>query len=73
YLSPFWNKLDILAILLFYVGCVLRFLPSAECFCAARIVLSFDLTLWFIRSLEIFAAIRRLGPKLLMIGEMVIK
>ncbi|CAF4616402.1 unnamed protein product [Rotaria socialis] len=71
YLSPFWNKLDALAILLFYVGCVLRFCPPAECFCAARIVLSFDLTLWFIRSLDIFAAIRRLGPKLVMIGEMV--
>ncbi|CAM4879980.1 unnamed protein product [Rotaria socialis] len=71
YFSPFWNKLDVLAILLFYVGCVLRFLPSGEGFCAARIALSVDLTLWFIRSLDIFAAIRRLGPKLVMIGEMV--
>ncbi|CAF2112637.1 unnamed protein product [Rotaria magnacalcarata] len=71
YLSAFWNKLDVLAILLFYVGFTLRFLPSGECFCAARIALSVDLTLWFIRSLDIFAAIRRLGPKLVMIGEMV--
>ncbi|CAF1291794.1 unnamed protein product [Rotaria magnacalcarata] len=71
YFSAFWNKLDILAIFLFYLGFALRFLPSAECFCVARIVFSVDLTLWFIRSLDIFAAIKRLGPKLVMIGKMV--
>jgi len=53
------------------VGFALRFYPTSECFCAARIVLSVDLTLWFIRSLDIFAAVKRLGPKLVMIGEMV--
>jgi transient receptor potential cation channel subfamily M protein 2 len=46
-------------------------MPSSECYCAARIVFSVDLALWFIRSLDIFAAIKRLGPKLVMIGEMV--
>lgn len=71
YFKIFWNKLDVLAIVLFFVGFVLRFLPSSECFCAARIVLSIDLSIWFIRSLDIFAAVKRLGPKLVMIGEMV--
>ncbi len=60
-----------MAIIIFFVGFALRFYPTSECFCAARIVLSFDLTLWFIRSLDIFAAIKRLGPKLVMISEMV--
>jgi hypothetical protein len=46
-------------------------MPTSECFCAARIVLSVDLTIWFMRSLDIFAAVKRLGPKLVMIGEMV--
>jgi transient receptor potential cation channel subfamily M protein 2 len=46
-------------------------MPSSECYCAARIVFSVDLSIWFIRSLDIFAAIKRLGPKLVMIGEMV--
>ncbi|CAF1500635.1 unnamed protein product [Rotaria sordida] len=70
YFSVFWNQLDVLAIILFYVGFVLRFVPIAECYCAARIILSVDLTIWFIRSLDIFAAVKRLGPKLVMIGVM---
>ncbi|CAF0789998.1 unnamed protein product [Adineta ricciae] len=70
YFQTFWNQLDVIAIFLFYVAFALRFLPGSECFCAARIVLSVDLTLWFIRSLDIFAAVKRLGPKLVMIGEM---
>ncbi|CAF3313652.1 unnamed protein product [Rotaria sp. Silwood2] len=71
YLKTFWNKLDVLSIILFFVGFILRFIPVAECFCAARIALSIDLSLWFIRSLDMFASIRRLGPKLVMISEMV--
>ncbi|CAF4848171.1 unnamed protein product, partial [Rotaria sp. Silwood1] len=71
YFKIFWNKLDALAIVLFFIGFTLRFIPIAECYCAARIVLSVDLTLWFIRTLDMFAAVKRLGPKLIMIGEMV--
>lgn len=71
YFQVFWNKLDVLAILLFFVGFILRFIPTSRCFCAARIVMSVDLSIWFMRSLDIFAAVKRLGPKLVMIGEMV--
>ncbi|CAF4810915.1 unnamed protein product, partial [Rotaria sp. Silwood1] len=71
YFKTFWNRLDVLAIILFIIGITLRYLPTSECFCAARIILSFDLSLWFIRTLDMFAAVRRLGPKLVMIGEMV--
>ncbi|CAF4011189.1 unnamed protein product, partial [Rotaria sp. Silwood1] len=71
YFKGFWNELDVLAIILFYVGFILRCLPATECFCAARIVWSIDLSIWYIRSLEIFAAIQRLGPKLVMIHEMI--
>jgi len=70
-MKDYWNQLDVLAIILFFVGFILRFLPSSECFCAARLIFSIDLTIWFIRSMAIFAAIKRLGPKLVMIGEMV--
>jgi len=48
-------------------------LPINQCFCAARIILAIDLSLWYIRILDIFAAVKRLGPKLVMIGEMVIE
>ncbi|CAF2711036.1 unnamed protein product [Rotaria sp. Silwood2] len=71
YFKSFWNKLDVLAIFLFFLGIALRYIPTSECYCAARIVLSFDLSIWFIRTLDMFAAVKRLGPKLVMIGEMV--
>lgn len=71
YFNSFWNQLDVVAIGLFYVGFGLRFFPGAEMFCAARIVFSVDLTFWFMRTLNIFAAIKQLGPKLVMISEMV--
>lgn len=71
YFAVFWNVLDCLALVLFVIAIGLRWIPSVECFCAARIVLAVDLSLWFLRLLDIFAAVKRLGPKLIMIGEMV--
>jgi len=71
YLSIFWNKLDLLAVVLFFVGLILRYYPSSDCFCGARIILAIDLSIWYIRTLDMFSAIKRLGPKLVMIGEMV--
>jgi len=71
YFAIFWNKLDALALLLFLASFVLRWLPFSYCFCAARVCLAIDLSIWYIRTLDIFSAIKRLGPKLVMIGEMV--
>ncbi len=71
YFSVFWNQLDAIAILLFFVAFILRFLPISECFCGARIILAIDLSIWYMRTLDMFSAIKRLGPKLVMIGEMV--
>ncbi len=71
YYSIFWNKLDVLAIFLFFVAFILRFLPMSQCFCGARIILAIDLSIWYIRTLDIFSAVKQLGPKLVMIGEMV--
>lgn len=71
YLAIFWNKLNAVCILLFIIGCLLRFLPCHGCFCSARIVLAVALSLWYIRSLDVFSAVKILGPKLVMIGEMV--
>lgn len=71
YFSIFWNKLDFLSVLLFFIAIVLRFCHSSECFCTARILLAIDLSIWFIRTLDIFSAVKQLGPKLVMIGEMV--
>ena len=71
YFGVFWNQMDVVAILLFFVAFILRFLPINYGFCAARIILAVDLSIWYIRTLDMFSAIKRLGPKLVMIGEMV--
>jgi transient receptor potential cation channel subfamily M protein 2 len=71
YLSIFWNKMDVLSVVLFFIALILRFCKSSDCFCAARILLAIDLSIWYIRTLDIFSAVKQLGPKLVMIGEMV--
>ncbi|UJR18510.1 hypothetical protein I4U23_005417 [Adineta vaga] len=59
------------AYFLFYIGLILRFvLKDAETFGAARIVLAYDLELWFIRSTLFITIFPRLGPKLVMIRKM---
>ena len=72
YLTVFWNKLEALGIILFFIACILRILPISQCFCGARIIFAVDLSIWYIRTLPAFFAVKRLGPKLVMIGEMVI-
>jgi transient receptor potential cation channel subfamily M protein 2 len=69
--SVFWNQLDMIAIFLFFIAFILRFLPMSQCFCGARVILAIDLSMWYIRTLDIFSAVKRLGPKLFMISEMV--
>ena len=71
YFAILWKKLDALAITLFYIATIVRFLPMEQSFCTARAILAIDLAVWFIRMLDVFSAVKRLGPKLVMIGEMV--
>jgi hypothetical protein len=60
-----------MAIVLFYIAFGLRFFPVVQCYCIARIILAVDVTLWYIRTLHIFLAIKQLAPTLIIIGEMV--
>ena len=64
-----WNRMDMLNLILFTVGLVLRFFPST--FPAARIILCIDLLFFFVRVLNSFLVVKSLGPKLLMIERMV--
>ncbi|KAH9505775.1 Transient receptor putative cation channel sub M member 2 [Bulinus truncatus] len=70
YVSNRWNILDILCILLFVLGFILRFIPDEDFMTAARVVLSINLITFFIRMLHIFSVNKQLGPKLVMIGRM---
>ncbi|CAF0876559.1 unnamed protein product [Didymodactylos carnosus] len=57
---------------LFYVGIFLKYEYGnrPNCLTAARIILAFDLELWFLLSLRFLSAIKILGPKLFMIQNM---
>ena len=49
---------------------ILRFIPNRQCFLAARIILSLDIIVWFVKSLKAYWFIRKLGPLLVMIERM---
>ena len=59
--------------LLFYIGLIVRFTYAAdeEQLSVAKIILAYDLEIWFIRSLSFLGIARKMGPKLVMIRRMV--
>ena len=59
--------MDIAALVIFIVGEIVRPFHLD----LARVILAFDLVLFFIRVLHIFSIHRELGPKLVMIRRMV--
>ncbi|XP_063423231.1 transient receptor potential cation channel subfamily M member-like 2 isoform X2 [Mytilus trossulus] len=71
YLSDSWNLVDVLTITLFLLALLLRFLPYDNTFEAARVVYAINFVIFFFRILHIFSVHRELGPKLVMIGNMV--
>ncbi|UJR16241.1 hypothetical protein I4U23_003149 [Adineta vaga] len=58
--------------ILFYIGFALHMRSTIrpDLFTAARIMLAFDLEIWFLFSLRFVSAIKLLGPKLFMIRNM---
>ena len=74
YASDLWNFLDIITFFTYLAGLVLRLIPiavCATCFYASRIILAVNHMMFFFGILRVFAVHRILGPKLVMIGEMV--
>ena len=74
YSSDMWNFLDILTLVTYIPGLILRLIPATvcgTCFYASRIVLAFNYMMFFFRILHMFAVHQELGPKLVMIGKMV--
>ena len=76
YITNIWNIMDVIALLTFIVGLVLRLIPvdicpNQSCFTAARIIYALDLMAFFFRILHMFSVHKKLGPKLDMIGQMV--
>lgn len=69
----FFSLIRIASYALFYIGLILRFTNAStdEELSAAKIVLAYDLEIWFIRSLSFLGIARKMGPKLVMIRKMV--
>ncbi|XP_072020323.1 transient receptor potential cation channel subfamily M member 5-like [Amphiura filiformis] len=70
--SDHWNKIDVLAQLLFLLGTFLRYSPDPIVVENARIVLAFDLFIFYFRLLDFLTFVKRIGPKVFMIGRMFI-
>jgi len=73
--NQFFNMIHLTSYVLFYLGLILRFTntSSEEAFSIAKIVLAYDLEIWFIRSLMFLGIAQQMGPKLVMIRKMVCK
>ncbi|CAI9735208.1 transient receptor potential cation channel subfamily M member-like 2 [Octopus vulgaris] len=67
YIHDIWNVVDVITIILFIIGYVLRFLKLDD---AAKVMLSLNLITFYIRFLYMLSIHRHLGPKLIMIKKM---
>ncbi|UJR11208.1 hypothetical protein I4U23_015389 [Adineta vaga] len=71
-LTKLANPFYALPFLLFYLGILLRYAfgNTPSVLSAARIIMAFDLELWYLRSLKFVIALKFLGPKLFMLRNM---
>ncbi|CAF3552086.1 unnamed protein product [Rotaria sp. Silwood1] len=67
YISGIWNMIDMIATILYLISFITRFIVLEPLFVVSKIFLCLDLILWYVRTLELFAAFEKLGPKLIMI------
>ncbi|CAF4433686.1 unnamed protein product, partial [Rotaria socialis] len=70
----FFSLTRIASYMLFYIGLILRFTYAStdEELSVAKIILAYDLEIWYIRSLAFLGIARNMGPKLVMIRKMLI-
>ncbi|XP_072019820.1 transient receptor potential cation channel subfamily M member 5-like [Amphiura filiformis] len=70
--SDNWNKVDVLAQLLFVFGTCLHYGSDHIVTEKARIILAFDLFIFYVLLLKYFTFVKRIGPKVFMIFRMFI-
>ncbi|CAF1004363.1 unnamed protein product [Adineta steineri] len=72
YFKHFFKQMSAVAFVLFYIGLILRFAyaNSAENFNVARIIMAYDLEIWWLRSMSFIVVVPFLGPHLVAIGKM---
>ncbi|CAF0881591.1 unnamed protein product [Adineta steineri] len=69
-----FSSIRIASYVLFYIGLILRFVYASddEQLSVAKIILAYDLEIFYIRSLAFLNVAKNLGPKLVMIRKMII-
>ncbi|XP_067892332.1 transient receptor potential cation channel subfamily M member 2 isoform X2 [Heterodontus francisci] len=68
YISSTWNRMDVIAIMTFVIGLILRYFPST--FYQGRIILCLDFIIYCLRLMHIFTVSKTLGPKIIMVQMM---
>ncbi|XP_077993262.1 transient receptor potential cation channel subfamily M member 2-like [Glandiceps talaboti] len=67
-----WNILDLISLVIFYVGLIVRMLPFSGMVRTSRCIWAVDVLFFYIRFLQFFSVHREIGPKLIMIGKMMV-
>ena len=75
YIGQFWNRLDFLLLLLYAIGCILRFVdfykrPNIDLLEAARVIYAIDAFLLFLRGLQFFGMQKQSALHLITIRSM---
>ncbi|XP_072024680.1 transient receptor potential cation channel subfamily M member 2-like [Amphiura filiformis] len=68
YMSNYWNWIDIVMLLLFVLGEIIRLSPNGRS--PGRIVLAFSLFMFYLRFLHFLTISKNIGPKVFMIFKM---
>jgi len=75
YFADTWNIVDSVSLVTFVVAAVLRYVANARgdqnLIIAARIIFATDIAIFVFRLMQIFLVNRKMGPKIVMIREMV--
>ena len=66
-----WNRFDLGMYLIFILSVVLRYVLRDENFVYARITYSVTLSMYYLRFMQTFFAEKNIGPKVIMIRNMV--
>ncbi|CAF4758130.1 unnamed protein product, partial [Rotaria sp. Silwood1] len=73
FFGDFFKSMTTLAFILFYLGLILRFryADTEEKFVVARVIMAFDIEIWWLRCMTFIIVIPYLGPHLVAIGKMI--
>lgn len=75
YFADTWNIVDSVSLATFVVAAILRYVANFKgdqnLIIAARIIFATDIAIFFFRLMQIFLVNRKMGPKIVMIREMV--